>query len=145
MLNDDRKNRYFDKLESLKRYSTLFLNWFHVSSLEEIKKNNDIQKIFAIYHAVQLSVETILDLAAMIAKDSNYKAKDSYSNIENLKKLGIIVETELEQLRQIIGLRNRLTHDYNGIIDEVAWNALQKNSSIFNVIRSKILEWIKQN
>ena len=143
-MDEKRKSRYLDKVSSLKRYSELLDQWFESSDLGDCKKNGDYQKIFAIYHAAQLSIEVITDLCAMIVKDLKFNPNNNYSNFEVLYQEKIISAGLFNALKELNGLRNRIVHDYNGIIDEIAWKSILKNLTSITVFREVVESWLKR-
>ncbi|MHA1129940.1 MAG: type VII toxin-antitoxin system HepT family RNase toxin, partial [Candidatus Helarchaeota archaeon] len=126
-MDSKRKNRYLDKIDSLRKYYQLLIEWFKDSDFDEINEYGNFKEIFAIYHAAQLSIEVISDLCAMIVKDLVQNPKDDYSNFEKLYTSKIITKDLFKALKELNGLRNRIVHDYNGLIDEIAWKSISEN------------------
>ena len=143
-LDEQRKNRYLDKIFNLKKYYQLLYDWFTSSSFDEINEKMEYKDIFAIYHATQLSIEVISDLCAMIVKDLFHSPKDNYSNFERLHTAKIIPTDLHKALRELNGLRNRIVHDYNGLIDEIAWNSILKNLKYIEQFREVVESWLKK-
>lgn len=69
----------------------------------------------ALYYLLLTSIESALDLVAMMVKDSSKIPKGDRHNIQLLKELGFINETTADELSLCNGLRNVLVHRYNGI------------------------------
>ena len=126
-MDETRKNRYLDKISNLKKYYNLLNQWFKESDLDDLIKTGDYRQVFAIYHATQLSIETISDLCAMIVKNLNFNPKDNYTNFEILQRENIISDELFLALKELNGLRNRIVHDYNGFIDEIAWQSISNH------------------
>lgn len=143
-MDEKRRIRYFDKLSSLKKYFILLKKWFNDPNLEETIKNKNYERIFAIYHSAQLTVEVIIDISAMIVKDLELNPKDNYSNYETLFQNDIISLEIKTSLKELNGLRNRLAHDYNGIIDEIAYETLSKNIEKITKFKDSVELWLEK-
>jgi len=143
-MDAQRKNRYLDKLSSLKKYYNLLQKWADLSNIEELSKNQNYQLIFAIYHSFQLTLEIIIDISAMIIKDLKYKAGDNYFNYEILFQEEIITSDLYNVLKELTGLRNRIVHDYNGIIDKLAWDAITNNLIMIPKFMEAIELWLEK-
>ena len=57
----------------------------------------------------------------MIIKDEGKLVTDDYSNIENVGKILKLKNEEIALLKRANGLRNVLVHEYNGVVDELAY------------------------
>jgi uncharacterized protein YutE (UPF0331/DUF86 family) len=142
-MDDERKSRYYDKLANLKKYYQLLEEWFNSNKLEEFSQEQNFQAIFAIYHAFELIIEVIIDISAMIVKDINHKARDSYLNFEVLLREKIITQELYDTLKELNGLRNRIVHDYNGLSDQIAWEAISNNLIKIPKFQEAIELWLK--
>ncbi|MBN1801550.1 MAG: DUF86 domain-containing protein [Candidatus Lokiarchaeota archaeon] len=145
MLNESRKKRYKQKLERLGEYNQLFKNWFSGWKLSDLEQQRDFEKIFAIYHSIQLIIEVITDIIAMILKDLSLVVEDNYTNFEKLFKKKMISNDLFQGLKKLNGLRNRIVHDYNGIIDEVVWVSMEENNKYIDEFESIVKKWLEQN
>ncbi len=145
MLEDSRKQRYREKLEKLEEYKLLFNKWFHQKNLRELEQQNNFERIFAIYHSIQLIVEVITDITSMMLKDLSLIVQDNYSNFEKLLKRNIISSEMFQGLKKLNGLRNRIVHDYNGLIDEVVWASIDENSKFIDEFEKVVKKWLDQN
>ena len=142
-MDQKRKNRYLDKITNLKKYYQLLIKWVNDSNFDELNENGNYKDVFAIYHAAQLSIEVISDLCAMIVKDLVQNPKDDYSNFEKLYTEKIITDDLLKALKELNGLRNRIVHDYNGLIDEIAWSSISKNLQFIKKFRKVVELWLQ--
>ncbi len=144
MLEDKRKQRYREKLERLEEYQLLFEKWFNKEDLPKLEKEGNFERIFAIYHSIQLIIEAISDIISMILRDSSIIVEDNYSNFQKLLKREIISPDMFQGLKKLNGLRNRIVHDYNGIIDEIAWETIDENKKYFKEFEQLVKKWIEQ-
>ncbi|MFX1239444.1 MAG: DUF86 domain-containing protein [Promethearchaeota archaeon] len=144
MLDESRKKRYKQKLERLGEYNRLFKNWFSGWKLSDLEQQHDFEKIFAIYHSIQLIIEVMTDIIAMMLKDLSLIVEDNYTNFEKLFKKNIISNDLFQGLKKLNGLRNRIVHDYNGIIDEVVWASMEENNKYIDEFESIVKKWLDQ-
>jgi uncharacterized protein YutE (UPF0331/DUF86 family) len=145
MIEDLRIQRYREKLEKLEEYRLLFSKWFYENSLQNLEAQDNFQKIFAIYHTIQLMVEVITDIVSMMLKDSSLIVEDNYSNFKKLLKRDIISSELFQGLKELNGLRNRIVHDYNGLIDDIAWKSIEKNKKYIDKFKKVVKKWLDQN
>lgn len=142
-MDEKRKNRYNDKITSLTEYINLLDDWLKQSSLKDIKESGKIDRLFAIYHAFQLTLEIIIDLSSMTVKDLKLNPGDNYLNLEKIFRKSIITQPLLSDLKKLIGLRNRIVHDYNGLNDELAWESIEQNLPSIIKFKEMIESWLK--
>ncbi|MHA1370662.1 MAG: type VII toxin-antitoxin system HepT family RNase toxin [Promethearchaeota archaeon] len=140
---NQRKQRYDAKLSSLWENYSLLKKWFESSNLKELQEKDNIERIYAIYHSAQLTIETMIDISAMLVKDLGFNAKDNYSNYKLLKREGIISPEVFEALVNLNGLRNRLVHDYNKVVDEIAWRSIDENLEFIEEFEKAVKSWLK--
>ncbi|ODS35451.1 hypothetical protein BEH94_06405 [Candidatus Altiarchaeales archaeon WOR_SM1_SCG] len=65
------------------------------------------------FYKIQIGIEGIIDLAAMLVKDSGKDVGDDYYNLGLLEEEGIISEEMCEKLKKLNGLRKIIVHRYN--------------------------------
>lgn len=134
-----RKARYIQKLNELKdriEFIESRIGW-----KEEFIENRILKK--AIYKEFQEAVEIIVDIAAMLVKDFGYGIEDDYRNLEIVcNKLGFEKKL-LTAFKKAKGLRNVLVHEYNGIIDEQAYESIIELLPFLKEFEKKVREWIK--
>jgi len=145
-MKEERKNRYFQKIQHLEKYLDYLNDWIQINSIEEVvQKSNKINSkdLFAIYHAFQLAMEVISDLASMISKDLSELVRDDYYNLEILFQKKILSSSLFRELKDLNGLRNRIVHDYNGIIDPIALKGIIVSREILPIFKECVKKWIK--
>lgn len=143
-MDENRKKRYQEKIGNLRKYHNLLKEWFIKSDLSDLNQEGDYKQIFAIFHAVQLNIEVITDLSAMIVKDLKYNPTDNYVNFETLHREKIITNDLFLSLKELNGLRNRIVHDYNGINDEIAWKSISDNLPHIEKFREAVEAWLEK-
>jgi uncharacterized protein YutE (UPF0331/DUF86 family) len=120
-----RKTRYHDKIEYLHK------------NIADVKDSysNELEKK-GIFYSIQTSIETVIDLVAMLTKDLGYTIKADSDNIDLLCDHFDLSPDLGSRLKTANGLRNILVHRYNGVEDEIVFNAITE-------IRSILTEWLE--
>lgn len=142
-MKQSRLDRYRAKLNHLHKFHQWLTEWLAECSLETLEQTQDYRSLMGIYHTAQNAAEVVIDILAMMNKDLLQLVQDNYQNLENLVSENLISPDLKQGLYALIGLRNRLAHDYNGIIDHVAWNSIQHNLTYINQFYQVIDTWIK--
>ena len=134
-----RKERYMQKLNELKdrvEFMESRMGW-----KEEFLENRILRK--GIYKEFQEAVEIASDIAAMLVKDFGFAVEDDYRNFEILgNKLGL-EEKIVSALKRANGLRNVLVHEYNGIVDEQAYESISELLPFLREFESKVRRWME--
>jgi uncharacterized protein YutE (UPF0331/DUF86 family) len=95
----------------------------------------------AIYKEFQEIMEIVSDISAMIVKGVGYSVEDDYTNIERLCD---ILNFPSSELKRACGLRNVIVHEYNGVIDELAYESLVSLLPVLKDFERAVREWIKK-
>jgi uncharacterized protein YutE (UPF0331/DUF86 family) len=95
--------RYLKKIEILER------------ELEFIQSHEIMDEVTerAALYALQICIESGMDIIAMKVKDSGLVVEDDYTNIEKLIQENVISLKEGELLKEFNGIRNAIVHKYN--------------------------------
>ena len=144
-MNKERITRYKEKEEHFNRIFEKLKKWILDISVNEFLTKTNLEKQFAIYHAYQIIIEIITDLAAMAVKDLKILPKDDYVNINILAENNIISETLATKMKDANGLRNRIVHNYNGLADEIAYKSILSTINDIEKYIEAIKNWIKRN
>ena len=143
-IDEIRLNHYQEKLRHLKQYYQYTHHWLIDNTTFQIQDNEEgHRELFSIYHAIQLSIEAIIDLAAMLVKDSGNQPIDTYKNLKILRENNIIKMNSMDTLYRLIGLRNRIAHDYNGLIDKIALDSYTETYESISDFINEVELWIK--
>lgn len=121
---DERIIRYKEKID------------FITTSLQTIPEvpESDIE-ISASFYKLHTSIESAMDLAAMLLKDIGRKVEDDYTNIELLEELEIIDNNLAEKLKKCNGLRNYFVHRYNKVDVLLVINSIEEiRENLYNFI-----------
>jgi len=137
-MEKERLIRYKQKLDVISLRNNELEEWSEDFFKEEKSK-------LACYKAFQEIAEAIFDIIAMLIKDKNNMPGDDYSNIDRLSQLKLIDNGLGGSLKEINGLRNRITHEYNGLNDKTAFESIKGLSTSIKKFVGVIEKWIKDN
>lgn len=142
-MDPERKNRYYEKLIHLDKYFNYLNEWLEdIPNLEELE--NVIPKnLFAVYHAFQLTLEVMADICSMMTKDIANVVKDDYSNFQFLFERKIISKILYKNLKDLNGLRNRVVHDYNGLVDRLSVAGILETREIIPEFKECVQKWLE--
>ena len=99
---EERITRYREKME------------FIIEALEQIPERPEKPiEISGTFYNLHTSIESAMDIIAMLIKDLGFRVEEDYSNIERLVELKIIDEDLGERLKMCNGLRKWLVYRYN--------------------------------
>jgi uncharacterized protein YutE (UPF0331/DUF86 family) len=77
-------------------------------------------------HALQLAIQTCIDVGAHVVSELGLKAPADYRGVfESLCPAGLDAQLA-ERLAAAAGMRNILVHGYLDVDDEAVWNALDR-------------------
>lgn len=115
----DRINRYHEKIEYI------------IEALEQIPEKPERPiEISGTFYNLHTSIESAMDIIAMLLKDLGFRVEDDYSNIEKLVELKIIDEELGEKLKMCNGLRNWLVHRYNRVDTKIVLRSVDEVKDI---------------
>ena len=89
-----------------------------------IQNPNDVEER-ALYYCLFTSIESTMDLIAMLIKDRGNIPMGDNHNIDYLVKEGIASAELALHLKRCNGLRNVLVHQYNGIDREIVLDSFK--------------------
>ena len=144
-MDSNRIQRYRDKFTKFDIYHDQLSEWLISHPIESLDEKKDIHWIYAILHVFQNIAELISDISAMVLKDSGKIVKDNYTNYKMLYDQSVISKSSLDTLKRITGLRNRIAHEYNGLIYDLAWKAMEDFIERFKFIREDLYKWLTSN
>ena len=103
----------------------------------------DFTKVESAKHLLQVSIECCLDLAHHIVADEGYRTpQDSYDTFVVLQEEGILPDSFMPVLRQMVSFRNRVVHLYWDVDDAVVYDIVQQNLGDFDTFVGHILSFI---
>jgi uncharacterized protein YutE (UPF0331/DUF86 family) len=105
----------------------------------------DFTKVESAKHLLQVSIECCLDLAHHIVADEGYRTpRDSYDSFVVLNEEGILPDSFMPTLRQMVSFRNRTVHLYWELDDDVVYDILQNNLGDFETFVEYVLSFMEQ-
>ena len=94
----------------------------------------------------ELACETVIDTCNSIIPQKGFgKSVDNKDSVDNLVKNAVISESLGDQLKDMIGFKNLLVHQYGRIDDHRAFNHLLNERKDFCEFIAVINEFIKEN
>ncbi len=91
-----------------------------VNKLSNLPKDLDNDIVLdAVLYRIHTSIESAMDIIAMLVKDLGLDVEDDYTNIETLEKKGIFDRELADILKRLNGLRNVIVHRYNKIEEQI--------------------------
>ncbi len=136
-MENKREQRYVDKINHIEKRIENFEEWKDSFLLDEKTK-------LACYKAMQEIIEACMDMVTMMLKDLGEIPKDDYTNIVLLEKKSIVTPSISASLRELNGLRNRIVHEYNGLIDEIALESFEELIPEIKKFIGVVREWLKK-
>jgi uncharacterized protein YutE (UPF0331/DUF86 family) len=116
-----------------------------LASLPEAEFVADFTKVESAKHLLQISVECCLDIAHHIVADEGYRTPvDYYDTFTVLCEQGILPESFLPTLRQMVSFRNRVVHLYWDVDDATVYRIVHQDLDDFETYISYILEYIQR-
>ena len=81
-----------------------------------------------VLHALQVLIENAIGKSKHLLKSKDVTVPVSaYDAFASLEQHGLINSQELEQWNSMIGLRNRIVHDYMNIDADIVWEVATRN------------------
>lgn len=115
----------------------------HLAALKREEFLADFTKVESAKHLFQVSVECCLDVSNHIIASERFRAPKNYAeSFEILTEQGILPETFLPILRQMVQFRNRLVHLYWEVDAEIIYEILQKNLGDFDIFAKHVVSYI---
>lgn len=128
-----RRQRYLEKLERFEEEYEFIKNH---EMRDEVTQR-------ALLYSLQLCVDIAMDIVAMLVKDLGMMVEDDYTNIERLRKDGIISEADANLLRTYNGLRNAIVHKYDRLNLDIVNEGLQRIDELYGVVLKLVEKYEK--
>jgi len=130
-----RLNRYFKKLEKFEEEYEIIQKY---DITDEITKR-------ALMYSLQICVEVVMDVVAMMVKDIGAIVEDDYSNIQTLTDKKLLSEEDAALLKLYNGLRNAIVHKYDNINLDIVKEGLDRIGEVYEIIIKLIEAFEKIN
>lgn len=134
-MDQERRQRYRDKLAHADRRLQQVDAW-------RVEVERSEAHRLGRYKAFQEAAEATTDLAAMVLHDLGQPVRDDYRNLEALSHAGIVSASALRGLNSAIGLRNRLVHEYNGLDEPKAEQAMARLCDVIRQFLEEVERWL---
>ncbi|KKN07124.1 hypothetical protein LCGC14_1070330 [marine sediment metagenome] len=123
-MDEIRIKRYRDKINHITDY---------IKDLP-LEPKNELEKR-GIFYSLQTSIESMVDLVAMLVKDSGIPVKEDYANISEIVKNKNLKPELGEKLKEANSLRNLLVHRYNSFEERIILDSVKE-------IKALLFKWI---
>ena len=88
-----------------------------------------------IFYSLQTSIESTMDLIAMLIKDLGIQVKDDSTNISEIIKLRKLNPELGDKLKKANGLRNIIVHRYNEVDEHIILKSVKE-------VKDLLFHWI---
>jgi len=115
-----------------------------LAAFSEAEFKKEFTRIESAKHLLQVSIQSCIDIAHHIVADGNYRTpNDSYDAFVVLNEVGIIPDTMMPKLRQMVSFRNRVVHLYWAVDDIAIYELLQNNLGDFDAFARHIIDYVE--
>lgn len=114
-------------------------------SNSSFKQCQKIEKKRACERLLQISVECVIDITALIVSGRRLGLPNGENDIfEKLVNTEVITEEMGEKLRMMKGFRNIIVHEYSHINDEIIYDILINRLDDFKEFKREIVGWLNR-
>ena len=99
--------------------------------------------IDATLYRIQMSIDAIMDIIAMLVKDRGEEVSDDYHNIRALEKIKVLDKKLADNLTMLNGLRNAIVHKYNKFEEETVIKDISKIKKLIRNFLDKVENELK--
>ena len=123
-MDETRTKRYRDKINYI------------IEKVQNLSKDpkNELEKD-GIFYSLQTSIESTIDLIAMLVKDIGIPVKDDARNIDEIIKKRNLDPELGEKLNRANGMRNILVHRYNEVDEQIILNSVKD-------VKNVLMKWL---
>lgn len=114
------------------------------SKTEEDLEKDEVLKA-GIERLLQVSIEIVLDISAMIISHEGLEKPDEYRKIiQKLGEEGVLEKEFSERFSKVAGLRNILVHRYAQIDDEKILENIRTNLDDFDEFSKQVAKYLEE-
>lgn len=115
-----------------------------VEKLEKLPEEPEGLLVDAVLYGVQVSIDAMIDITAMLVRDSGEEVSDDYYNIDKLVDIKLIDKEFAEKIKQLNGLRNAIVHKYNKFEENEVIDNIEEIKETIYLFLEKIENAIKR-
>jgi uncharacterized protein YutE (UPF0331/DUF86 family) len=135
------RERILIKINELDSY----MNEIHQIMPTSFKQYQTIEKKRACERLLQISVECVIDIAALIVSGLRLGLPNGENDIfEKLVNAKIITKEMEKKLKMMKGFRNIIVHEYSRINDEIIYDILVNKLDDFKEFKEEIVGWLNR-
>lgn len=110
---------------------------------KQYEKNWESQSI--VEHEFQRAVQSCIDIGARLIAQRNFsKADDFHSIFAVLSQEKVIPEKLTKKMKEMVGFRNALVHEYRWIKHEEVYRHLQESLGVFQKFANQIINFLEK-
>jgi len=133
---------YQRHLEALRKY-TAKLKRLKKEAAMEILKNPESVERDSVERNMQLAIQSVLDLGAMLIADYAFGTPNDNEHIITILGNNGVLEPELaERIRKMGGIRNALVHDYLYIDEDELFDAFENRLGDFDAFAEHLVMFL---
>ena len=137
------RQKIFEKLENLKEYLG-YLNKLKAEAQSEEEFVSDFHVFGNTERYLQLSIQSILDIAHLIIIDLDLKRPDdNYEAVSILYDNKVVSESLASKLAKMVGLRNILVHEYGKIDRKKVYEVLTTQTGDLEEFQNQIVSYLQ--
>ena len=137
--SNERVRAHLDNLDQ----QILYLLQFQEITLEELVQ--DKTKLYAVFHAFQIAIQNIMDIAGHILVSVFRESYDEYKQlVPALGKRGVVPQEFVAKCSGIAEFRNKLVHGYLSVDPEKVHGYLTTELPLLREYARYIVEWLER-
>lgn len=130
------------KLEQIEQYHGELLSMQGVSRsafLDDVATRRAVERMF------ENAIQACADLAQHVATDDlGYEGETSRGAVEVLADEGVIEDGTASTLRDAVGFRNVLAHEYASVRSEQVYEHLQHDLAVYDEFSQQVAAWFEE-
>lgn len=130
------------KLQQIEQYHGELQDKQHLSRetyLESVTEQRAVERMF------ENAIQSCVDLSKHIATSAfEYEGDSSTEAIEELAVNGVLTASTATKLKDAVGFRNILAHEYGHVDSEAVFRYLQTELSLYEEVSQQIATWFSE-
>ncbi|MBI4846925.1 MAG: DUF86 domain-containing protein [Candidatus Omnitrophica bacterium] len=111
-------------------------------ALDALKNDMDLQDI--VLHNLQLCIQGCIDMASHIISDEGWIVPGTLTGLFDILKEHNVISGQLnERLKKMVGFRNIIVHEYEGIDIDLVYEILSKKTEDIELFLKQIADYCR--
>lgn len=133
---------YQRHLEALRKYVRKLKELRERVPMETLRNPESVERD-SLERNLQLALQSVLDLGAMMIADYRFGTPDDNEHIITILGNNNVLSTELaDRIRKMGGMRNALVHDYLYVNEEELFDAFEHRLDDFDQFASEVVSYL---